>query len=90
MQVCKIGPPTAGDANFLPHFGGVFEHQHLAPALFGNAGTHKAGSAAADDNDVKVLHQLSRMKPLFNLKQLFSLATENTFNVGFTKPLNTE
>src|SRR5690606_37049137 len=51
--VGEVAAPAAGDADLLGQLGGVVEQQHATTALAGLTGTHHAGGAGADHDDVE-------------------------------------
>ena len=52
VQVGEIAAPAAGDADLLGWMAGLFEQQHRAAALAGDACAHQAGGAGAEDDDI--------------------------------------
>ena len=55
VQVGEIAAAAAGDQDFLADSIGAFEHQDAPSALAGFDGTHQAGSACSENDDVVFL-----------------------------------
>jgi hypothetical protein len=56
VEIRKIATATTGDEDLLADFFGAFEEHNAAAALSGFDGAHESGSAAAENNHVKVVH----------------------------------
>jgi hypothetical protein len=53
IAVGEVAAPAARDADFLGHFVGVIDQQHLQAALAGLGCAEQAGGTGADDDGVK-------------------------------------
>jgi hypothetical protein len=55
VEIRKIATATTGDEDFLADFFGALEEHYAAAALSGFDSAHESGSAAAQNDHVKVL-----------------------------------
>ena len=55
FQIGEVAAPATGNQDFLAGFVGVVQQQHPPAALPGRHGTHEAGGAGAEDDDIEGL-----------------------------------
>ena len=53
LGVRHVAPTAAGDEEFPPELGVLFEEQDASSALGGTAGSHHASGSAPDDTDIR-------------------------------------
>jgi hypothetical protein len=56
MHIGEVAPPASGHKNLFAYLVRTFQHHDAAAPLTRRDGTHKTGSATADDNDIIVIH----------------------------------
>jgi len=54
-QVGEVAAPAAGNQNFPADPVGAFQHQNPSLPLPGLDGTHQAGGASSEDNDIVLI-----------------------------------
>jgi hypothetical protein len=54
VEVGEVGAAAAGDEDLFADALGVVEQKDAAAATAGGGGTHKAGSAGSEDEDIEV------------------------------------